>query len=150
MSSLSSGIDLASALSSARPGAASPADPTKDQSNLDNEDFMNIILKELQQQDPFEPNDTQQLVEQISSLRHIESQQSLQGTLESLTLQSSMNQASSMLGKRVEALGGDGTSVSGVVERVNIVDGSAQLRLDGGQLVPLNRVTAISDEVAAV
>ena len=141
MSSLASGIDLASALQTARPDA--PAPTGRDQSSLDNEDFLNIILQELQQQDPFEPNDTGQLVEQISNLRNIESQQSLQGTLESLTLQSSVNQASALLGRRVEAQGGDGTALSGVVQRVNIVDGAAQLRLDGGELVPLNRVTAI-------
>ncbi len=144
MSSIASGIGL---LGGGRPPASPPA---TEQANLDNDDFMKIILQELQQQDPFEPNDTQQLVEQISSLRNIESQQSLQATLEALNLQSSMNQASSMLGKRVEALGGDGTSVSGVVARVNIVEGAAQLRLDTGQLVPLSRVTAISDEPAVV
>ena len=55
-----------------------------------------------------------------------------------------------MLGKRVEAVGGDGSQTAGVVERVNIVDGAAQLRLDNGQVVPLSRVTAITDEPAAL
>ena len=142
MSSIASGIDFLNS------GAAAPASPpSSDLSTLDNDDFTQIILQELQQQDPFAPNDTQQLVEQISSLRNIESQQSLQGTLEALTLQSSLNQASSLLGRQVEALGGDGSTASGVVERVNVVDGEAQLRLDSGQLVPLSRVTSITENV---
>lgn len=145
MSSIASGIDF---LSSGAASTQAPA-PSSDLATLDNEDFTRIILQELQQQDPFSPNDTQQLVEQISSLRNIESQQSLQGTLEALTLQSSLNQASSLLGRRVEALGGDGAQASGVVERVNVVDGQAQLRLDSGQLVPLSRVTSITEDSAA-
>ncbi|BAM04326.1 flagellar hook capping FlgD N-terminal domain-containing protein [Phycisphaera mikurensis] len=149
MSAIASGLDLNALRGGSAPATPAAADPGG-LGSLDNEGFMKIILQELSQQDPFEPNDTQQLIEQVSSLRNIESQQSLQTTLESLTLQSSMNQASGMLGKRIEALGGDGTAVAGVVERVTIVEGEARLKLDAGPTVPLDRVTAVSENKAAV
>ena len=40
---------------------------------LSSEDFMQIIFTELQQQDPFEPNDSSALLEQLNSIRAIES-----------------------------------------------------------------------------
>ena len=40
---------------------------------LDSEEFLNIMFTELQNQDPFEPNDSSALLEQLNSIRSIES-----------------------------------------------------------------------------
>ena len=45
---------------------------------LRSEDFIKVMLSELTNQDPFEPQDSAALLEQMSSLRNIESQLSLQ------------------------------------------------------------------------
>ncbi len=111
---------------------------------LDSGKFLNILLTELTNQDPFEPNDSQALLEQLSSLRNIESQASLQKSLEALVLQNNISQAGALLGKVVEGLTPTGERISGEVRSVRVVDGKAELELDTGRSVPLERVTTIT------
>lgn len=52
---------------------------------LTSDEFLEVIFAELANQDPLAPNDTQALLEQISLIRSIESDQSLAGRLEGVT-----------------------------------------------------------------
>lgn len=106
-------------------------------------DFMKILLTELTNQDPLEPNDTQATMEQISTLRNIESQVALQSQLAAMVAQNSITQASAMIGKVVDGLGDSNEAVSGLVTKVRVVEGRAVLELDSGQKLALDRVTQI-------
>jgi len=114
-------------------------------SDLDSGEFLNILLTELTNQDPFEPNDSQALLEQLSSLRNIESQTALQESLETLVLQNNISQASSLLGKVVEGLTAGGDRVNGKVMSVRVVDGQAELELDTGRTIGIDRVTTVTE-----
>ena len=46
-------------------------------SAMDSEEFVKIIFTELQNQDPFQPNDSSALLEQLNSIRSIESDMAL-------------------------------------------------------------------------
>ena len=130
------------ALSSAASGA--PAATGKDAfAELSSGQFMKILMTELTTQDPLKPNDSGAILEQLSSLRNIESQVGLQEKLENLVLQNSIAQAGGMIGKVVEGLNMENQQVSGMVTAVRVVDGQAQLELDSGQSLALERVTAI-------
>lgn len=106
-------------------------------------DFMKILLTELTNQDPLEPNDTQATMEQISTLRNIESQVALQSQLAAMVAQNSITQASGMIGKVVEGLSDSNEAVSGLVTKVRVVEGKAVLELDSGQKLAIDRVTQI-------
>jgi flagellar basal-body rod modification protein FlgD len=112
---------------------------------LSSEEFIKILITELTNQDPFQPNDSAAILEQLSSLRNIESQTSLQDKLEDLVLSNSIAQAGGMIGKVVEGLDLSNNNVSGQVTAVRIVDGKAILELDTGVPLPLDRVTGISE-----
>jgi flagellar basal-body rod modification protein FlgD len=51
---------------------ATSADVVKDKTNLSNDDFMTLLLVELQYQDPTEPTDTEQILTQTSQLASLE------------------------------------------------------------------------------
>jgi len=108
--------------------------------DLNTGQFLNILLTELTNQDPFEPNDSQALLEQLSSLRNIESQTALQNNI---------SQASSLLGKVVEGLTAGGDRVAGKVMSVRVVDGKAELELDTGRTLGIDRVTTVTEPSAA-
>ena len=112
---------------------------------LDSGEFMDLLLTELTNQDPFEPTDTQALMQQMSSLRNIESELALQESLENLALSNSLSSAGTMIGKQVTGLDLQNDTVSGTVRSVRVVDGQAQLELDSGRTLALTRVTAIAD-----
>ena len=52
---------------------------------LDSDEFTKLILTELGNQDPLEPNDTKALLEQLSIIRSIESDTKLNDTLKEMT-----------------------------------------------------------------
>ena len=53
-------------------GAAAQRTPTSQFSEMTSEDFIKIMFTELTNQDPFQPNDSQALLEQINTIRSIE------------------------------------------------------------------------------
>lgn len=113
--------------------------------SLDSGEFVKVMLEEMSNQDPFKPNDTAAILEQLSSLRNIESQSSLQEALQTLVLQNGVAQAGGMIGKVVQGLLEDGRRVYGKVTSVRVVDGEASLELDTGASLPLDRVELISE-----
>ncbi len=117
-------------------------------SELDADEFMKIILTELSNQDPLAPNDTQALLEQLSSLRNIESQTSLQESLETLVLQNSLSQAGSLIGKKVEGVDAKSEKVSGKVTSVRVSDGEATLELDTGKRLKMDTISLIAADAA--
>lgn len=125
--------------------------PTVDQAgsggfeDITTDEFLEILLTELTNQDPLQPTDTQAMIEQLSALRSIESETALQESLETLVLQNNISQAGSLLGKVVEGLTAGGDKVSGLVTSVRVVDGSAELELDTGRSISIDRVTQIAE-----
>ena len=133
--------DAASPRTTAAPGGPDATNPFAE---VTSEQWLGIILEELSNQDPFEPNDTSATLEQLNSLRSIESDISLQDQLESLVLQNSIGQAGSLIGRQVDGLSTDGFNVTGVVESVRVIDGKSQLQLENGSSVDFSNVTNVS------
>lgn len=118
-------------------------------SALGSEDFFKILLSELQNQDPFEPAKTSEMVGQISQIRSIELSKYLTDALQTLTAQQHTAGASELLGKyvtaRVNGQDGTETEVAGIVTGVRFAsDGTAILELDTGQTVLASDVTRIA------
>ena len=112
---------------------------------LDSAEFMKILLSEMSNQDPFKPQDSGALLEQLSSLRNIESQLSLQKQLENLVLQNGLSSAAGMIGKEIEGLDAANDKVSGVVNSVRVESGKAILELSSGKSLSIERVTSIRE-----
>jgi len=115
-------------------------------SELTSEEFIKVMLSELTNQDPFEPQDSQALLEQFSSLRNIESQLALQDQLDRLVQENQIASASGMIGKFIEGVTTANDRAAGRVSSIRVEDGSPILQLETGQSVPINRVTVINGE----
>lgn len=121
---------------------AAAASPLQDRGldSLRSEDFFKILVTELQQQDPMEPNKTSDMISQVSQIRSIELSGQLTDTLGQLAQQQRASGASDLIGKYVQAAmqAEDGAPVviDGVVTGVQFAsDGSATLELDTGMAV---------------
>jgi flagellar basal-body rod modification protein FlgD len=91
--------------------------------DLNSSDFLQLMITELQQQDPLNPMDNAELVQQINSIRELSATTALTDTLSSVLVGQNIATASGMIGKTVNALSDDGTSVTGEVERVTVTVG---------------------------
>lgn len=107
------------------------------------EDFMKIMIKELRQQDPFEPVSSKDLLQQIGQLRDMQSAMELHDTLEALSSNQKLGAASSMLGKLVVGHSEDGEIVEGMVTSIKREGDKIFLELDSGQRLDLDDVIEV-------
>jgi flagellar basal-body rod modification protein FlgD len=121
--------------------------PTRNEAlrGLDLDQFLKLMITELQNQDPLNPMENSEILQQITQIREIEATGRLSETLEAVLLGQTLNSAAGMLGKRVRALagqGGEGVEVDGVVDRVSVADGKPLLHI-GDKSFALDRVREI-------
>lgn len=125
--------------------AALRADRPSRFSEMKTEDFIRIIFTELSNQDPFSPNDSGALLDQLNSIRSIESDIALVSRLDALVFQNQLGAAANLIGKFVNGLTTDNDRVSGIVVSVVRHGDSVNLELDNGWQVPINSVETIQD-----
>lgn len=110
--------------------------------NLDMGQFLNLMITELQNQDPLNPMDNHQILQQIGEIRNIGATEQMSSTLKSVLLGQNVSTASNLIDKQVTALADDGSEISGKVDRVSIIDGEATVHI-GEASVKLSNVRDI-------
>ena len=114
-------------------------------SEMKSEDFIRIIFTELTNQDPFSPNDSAALLEQLNSIRSIESDMTLTNQLQALVLENQIASAGNLIGKVIGGLTAENQRVAGYVISVLRQGDSVLLELDNGWQVPISNVETIID-----
>jgi flagellar basal-body rod modification protein FlgD len=120
---------------------------------LSSSDFMNLMLTQLEQQDPLNPTDSNQMLSQLSQISNLQannamqtSLQGLQTNLQGLTLQQSIGAGGNLIGKSITGTASDGTTnVTGVVNSVQVQNNNVYLGLaNSTEIIPMSSVTSIS------
>lgn len=88
--------------------------------DLDVDNFLKLLISELQNQDPLDPMKNAEMVQQIGQIREIGATDELTQTLSNLSNNQQLVTASGLMGQTVEGLADDGTAVSGTVDRVTV------------------------------
>jgi flagellar basal-body rod modification protein FlgD len=113
-------------------------------SGLTSDDFLKLLITQLQNQDPSNPMDSDQLLQQVSEMRALQSNIELSDSLKSLTLSQQLTSATSFLGKQVAGTDANQQSVSGTVSQVVVADGKTMLSIGNSQ-IELGNVTNVAD-----
>ena len=130
----------------------STAGSANDLREVDMDQFLQLLIAELQNQDPMDPMENSEILEQISQIREISATNQLSDTLGAVLTGQNMATASSLIGKRISALSDSAKPVEGVVDRVSIeTDESDEsvrmLRVHvGGQKIRLDNIREIVSE----
>jgi flagellar basal-body rod modification protein FlgD len=119
-------------------------------SNMTSEDFLQLILTELTKQDPMQPNDTQALLDQLSTVYNIQSQMDLSTSMADIIDRDELASASSMIGRYVTGISEDIVRVEGTVAAVTKTDDGAILVLEDGTRVPMKDVDGVIDSMPEV
>ena len=121
-------------------GASSNSISTADAINdLDLGTFLELMIAELQNQDPLNPLDNKDMLAQISQIREIGATDTLTPTLDAVQLGQALSTAGGLIGKHVRALTSNSTSsnqqfVEGKVDKVSIENGNPVLHVNGQQI----------------
>ena len=111
--------------------------------DLSPDQFLQLMLTELQNQDPLNPMDNTQILQEIGQMDQISASTKLTTTLDSVLLAQNLSSAGAMIGKNVTGLTSDGTSVSGIVSKVTVSGGTPQLTI-GQNTISLTNIQTIN------
>src|SRR3954470_5434035 len=115
---------IAPPVQSSSSGNKLPASVSKGSNfQLKSEDFIKMMVTQLQNQDPLEPEKNDQLLAQMSQIGQLQASTDLQSSLKSLVLQNNVGTAGNLIGKTVHGLDDKGAPLSGVVNSVSVQDG---------------------------
>jgi flagellar basal-body rod modification protein FlgD len=120
--------------------------------DVDVSQFLNLMITELQNQDPLNPTDNAALMEQIGQLRSISANDTLIKTLTSFSTTQELTTASGLIGKKVKGLDSDAKEVNGAVSSVSVkVDekdrNKRQVQVHvGAQIVDMKNIREIVEE----
>lgn len=117
---------------------------------LSGEEFMKILVKQLQMQDPMSPMTNQEMVAQLSTIRELEMNTRLSAKLEQLTDQQRFGSAAALIGRHVRGTvtDADGSAfpMEGVVTGVRFTQkGEVLLDLDSGEVLPLASLEQVTN-----
>ncbi len=111
--------------------------------DLSSQDFTKLIISELTKQDPLEPNDTNALLGQISTIRSIESDTKLSDSLSSLVKQNDFSSAATLIGKSISGVSNGNQRVEGVVESISRTKDGTTVRLANGDTLKWSNVDSV-------
>jgi len=117
-------------------------------SKLNTDDFINMMMTQLQHQDPLNPTTSDQLMAQMSQIGQLQSTSQLQTTLTGLATQTQIGAASSLMGKQVTGIDNDKNPVAGVVATVQVTSTGVNLQLQDGSTLALTNVSSIAEAPA--
>ena len=87
-------------------------------SKLGKQDFLKLLMAQLQNQDPLKPMDDSQMIAQMAQFSALESTQNLTGVIQQSSNMQTVIQAGALIGKYIQAQEADGTTVTGAVTGV--------------------------------
>lgn len=111
-------------------------------SELGKNDFLNLLITQLQYQDPTKPMEDREFIAQLAQFSTLEQMQQFNQQVGALTQMSVTSQAVSLIGRNVEYLGDDGEKVQGQVSGVRF-DGGLPVLLVGDQEVSPGMVSRV-------
>lgn len=117
--------------------------PRNTSNNLGKDDFLKLLVTQLQYQDPMQPSDNQQFMAQMAQFSALEQMQNI-------AQESTMTQAINLVGKNVDAAykdskTGDMLPISGVVTKMVVSNGVPKL-IVGDQEVDLKDISAVKQQ----
>ena len=112
--------------------------------NLKAEDFIKMMVTQLQNQDPMEPAKNEELLAQMSQIGQLQSSTTLQESLKTMVLQNNIGSAGNLIGKKINGLDERGKPIDGIVTSVRVENDQVSLDLDSGKSLSLSNVVSIA------
>ena len=109
---------------------------------LDMDQFLKLMIAELQNQDPLNPLENSEMLQQISQIRSVGATDKLTKTLDAVLLGQNLSNGSTLIGKKVKGLTDDSKPVEGVVDRVSVANNVTKLHI-GDKSLSLSNVGEI-------
>lgn len=122
--------------------AATTTSTANTYADMDSNQFMQLLLTELKYQDPLEPMESNQIMQQITQLNSLQELQSINGGIENLAENDELVEAASLIDTIVSYVSADGLVETGLVSGITRENEQTRLMI-GEDAVPLEEVLSI-------
>ena len=119
-----------------------PSSSTRDKTTLDQQDFFKIMIAELTHQDPLEPMQNNEFLQQVAQMQTLETMTRLSEGIEALLLGQQVSAAGALIGKVATGVDAVHGPIEGVVDRV-LVNGDEVVLGIGDKTLTLSGVSEI-------
>ena len=106
------------------------------------QNFMRMMIEQLKAQDPLSPMDSNEFTSQLAQLNSLEQQVQMNQALKESIAVEKLSNASALIGKYVEGLDAANNFIIGTVERVEMIDGVATLKV-GDSLLLMEQILMV-------
>jgi flagellar basal-body rod modification protein FlgD len=127
----------------ASPSSTTTTTPKLTPQTLGKDDFLKLLVGQLQHQDPMAPSDDQQWIGQMAAFSQLEQVSNMAASTQKIVDTLNMNGTLSLIGHTVTYLDAQGASHSGKVDTVDVADGTATLTVDGVAGIDSGSVTQV-------
>lgn len=110
---------------------------------LNQDDFLNLLVKQLTSQDPLNPQTDTQFIAQMAQFSALEQAKSMQSDMAQMRTDQQLLQANGLLGRVVSLQTGPDTSTSGTVSAVQVTAGTPKIVVNG-QAYDLSQLLSIT------
>jgi flagellar basal-body rod modification protein FlgD len=98
-------------------------------------DYLNLLITQLQHQDPMDPMSNDQMASQLATLSQLEQVESMNKKFDKVLMASQMDQAVNIIGRDVSYMPeGAEQAVLGTVDGAEVVDGEVMLNVNGSRV----------------
>jgi flagellar basal-body rod modification protein FlgD len=111
--------------------------------SLTTADFMQMLIAELQNQDPTQPMSSEDLLGQLATMSQLQSTTDLDSALQANTSNQQLSIGASFIGQSITGTDANGNAVSGTVTQAFLSSGTAYVGVGSSQ-VPLANITSVS------
>ena len=119
------------------------AQPKSAAQGLGKDDFLKLLVGQLQHQDPMAPSDDQQWIGQMAAFSQLEQVSNTAATTQKIVDTLNVNGTLSLIGHNVTYLDEAGASHDGVVQTVDMTGGKASLTVGGVAGIAAGSVTQV-------
>src|SRR4051812_46690430 len=124
--------------------ATSTTKPAADNNVLGKDDFLKLMVAQMKNQDPMNPADDKDNIAQMAQFSSLEQITNLANATQQLADRMSLTQNVGLLGHNVTYKGADGTTVSGLVDGLDLAtNGGAKLSVGGTTGIDPTAVTSV-------
>lgn len=113
---------------------------------LDSQAFLQLLVAQLKYQDPTNPVDTSNFMNQTAMLSQVQTMNFMSTTLSDMLAAQQTASATNMLGKVIAFVDPAGNQTEGIVDAVSMMRGTAMLHV-GDLAVPLSGVLAVAEPI---
>jgi flagellar basal-body rod modification protein FlgD len=125
--------------------AGETAKATNKEAELDKNQFLELLVAQMKNQNPLSPTNSQEYVSEMAQFSSLEQLTNVAAGTEEANQMATVSQSLSLVGKQVSYTKEDGTAAEGKVESVEFAEGGFTLTIAGEAGIQAGNVTKVAE-----